>query len=46
MTDRKKKASEFPDWYTIDQDGLDSLNYFLLKEFEDKTVKIIVEVEK
>ena len=37
--------SEFPDWFTIDADGLDSLVYFLKKEFEGKTVKIIVEQE-
>ena len=40
------KVSAFPAWYTIDEIGLDSLNYFLMKEFKGKTVKIIVEVEK
>lgn len=38
--------SEFPDWYTIDDLGLESLAHFLKKEFEGKTVKIIVEEEK
>lgn len=34
--------SEFPDWYTIDDMGLDSLCYFLKKEFLDETVLIKV----
>lgn len=45
MEVKNKKMSEFPDWYTIDDKGLDSLNYFLKKEFEGKTVKIIVQEE-
>lgn len=38
--------SEFPDWYTIDDDGLSSLVHFLKKEFEGQTVKISVESEQ
>ena len=38
--------SQFPNWYTIDEDGLDSLNYFLIKEYEGKTIRIIVEEEE
>jgi len=39
--------SSFPDWYTIDNDGLDSLSYFLKKEYEGKTVLIgILKVEE
>lgn len=38
--------SEFPDYYTIDEDGLDSLCYFLRKEFAGKTLKIIVEEDE
>ena len=38
--------SDFPDWYTIDADGLDSLIYFLKKEYNGKTVKISVELEE
>jgi hypothetical protein len=36
------KDSEFPDWYTIDGEGLASLCYFLDKEFGSETVKITV----
>ena len=39
------KKSEFPDWYTIDAEGLDSLCFFLKKEFEGKTVLISVKPE-
>ena len=42
----KNPDSEFPDWYTIDENGLESLKYFLLKEFKGKTVKITVELEE
>lgn len=42
---KQKEKSEFPDWYTIDEQGLDSLNYFLLEEFKGETIKIIVEKE-
>ena len=38
-------SSNFPDFYTIDASGLDALNYFLIKEFDGKTVKISVEVD-
>ena len=38
--------SQFPDWYTINEQGVDSLVYFLIQEFEGQTVKIIVEKEK
>ena len=38
--------SIFPDWFTIDALGLDSLIYFLEKEFKGKTIKIIIEDEK
>lgn len=37
------EVSQFPGWYTIDDLGLDSLNYFLKKEFLGKTVTIIVQ---
>ncbi len=40
------EESNFPDYYTIDDLGLDSLMYFLRKEFEGKTVKISVELEE
>jgi len=36
---------ESNDYYTIDKDGLNSLNYFLRKEFEGQTVYIKVEKE-
>lgn len=38
--------SEFPDYYTIDDLGIEALVYFLRKEFEGKSIKIIVEIEK
>jgi hypothetical protein len=38
--------SNFPDYYTIDDDGLSSLNYFLRQHFENKTVRISVEIEE
>jgi hypothetical protein len=37
--------SNFPDYFTIDEDGLDSLLKYLIEEFKNKTVKIIVEEE-
>lgn len=37
--------SEFPDWYTIDDIGLESLCYFLKQEFKRKTVLITVTLE-
>jgi hypothetical protein len=33
----------FPEYFTIDEIGLDALNYFLKKEFYGETVKIIIE---
>lgn len=37
----------FPDWYTIDELGLDALIYFLKQEYEGKTILIdIKEVEE
>ena len=36
----------FPDYFTIDELGLDALNYFLLENFKGKTVRISVEEEK
>ncbi len=38
--------SNFPNYYTIDELGLDSLCYFLRQEFADLTVKILVEPEQ
>jgi len=38
--------SNFPEYFTIDEEGCKSLIYFLVEEFEGKTVKIIVEPEK
>lgn len=43
MTDHTKKKSEFPDWYTIDAIGLESLCYYLRQEYAGKTVRISVE---
>lgn len=37
--------SNFPDYFTVDEDGMCSLVKFLVEEFEGKTVKIIVEEE-
>jgi len=43
-----KKAEEEGDlgWYTIDLLGLDSLNFFLMKDYSGETVKIVVVREK
>ena len=38
--------SNFPDWFTIDEDGLEVLIKYLIAEFENKTVKISIEVDK
>lgn len=41
------KSDNFPDFYTIDDEGLYALCYFLKDELENKTVKIIIgEVEE
>lgn len=40
-----EKESQFPDWYTIDDIGLDALNYFLKQEFAGETVLISVRRE-
>lgn len=41
MSDWSPKNNDgFPDWYTIDSDGLSSLEYFLKKNYEGKTVLI------
>lgn len=42
MTNNTKK-SEFPSWFTIDNEGLSALCYFLKKEFNGKTIKINAE---
>lgn len=34
--------SNFPDWYTIDELGLESLCYFLRQEYVGKTVLIAI----
>jgi len=38
--------SNFPEWYTIDDEELDALSYSLFEEFKDKTVKDIREIKK
>jgi hypothetical protein len=38
--------NDFPGYYTIDDDGLDSLCYFLRESFKNKTVRISIEIEK
>lgn len=38
--------SNFPDWFTVDDDGMYVLVKYLKKEFEGKTVKITVEEDK
>jgi hypothetical protein len=38
-----KLNDDFPEWYTIDTDGLDSLVYFLKKHYQGKTILIGVE---
>ena len=38
--------SEFPEYYTIDDLGLDSLCYFLKEEYLNKTVLITVTEEE
>ena len=43
---KNKKESNFPDYFTIDEEGLNSLCYFLKQEYVNKTVKIIVESEE
>lgn len=42
----RKKDSEFPDYYTIDDLGLDALCYCLRKEYDGKTVLISIEEEE
>ncbi len=37
---------EFPEYYTIDERGLNSLCYFLSKEFDNQTVLIEITPEK
>jgi hypothetical protein len=44
--DKAKEVVNFPDWYTIDALGIDSLIYFLKKEYDGQTIKISVEKEK
>ncbi len=38
----EQRDSQFPDWYTIDDEGLDSLCYFLREEYSGKTVLIAI----
>ena len=38
--------SIFPEYFTIDEEGCKSLIYFLVEEFEGKTVKVTIEPEK
>ena len=48
MEEKKEKRldSNFPDWFIIDKEGLSSLDYFLRREFMNKTVKIFIEEEE
>lgn len=44
MSDWSPKTNDdFPDWYTVDEDGLGSLVYFLKKHYAGKTVLIAVQ---